>query len=580
MPPKTKVKKEKDGKAMKGKKVKKEILKAKVKKEPGVEKRGCGKKVPGKSWEMNHYRHQVGFLDEVVKPPWKVCFGALGTGIIAVRPEETRSSSSSSSSKVKKEVKKEPADSEGSNRIPSEATVVLFLNSPYCGAMSRNGVPMSGYSDTLDEKSRSLHWRSQRADRGTKIQAIVKHQQSGGRVVVGVRGAAMATFKLLGVVTRISNIQLRGMLIEAGSWLISDGAKVHKNIGPACLDSGLKQGIGLKQIRYIDDDSLTKQSLKKCAACCFAEANCRLHFDELRQEGVSTYKNRPSDFASKLGKFGKRQLGRGRGRGRGTKREVKDEPADSSASKKRLRFKQGVLKEEPDEEDTDPVRAIKKERRDSADEEEKEKQQSGDGFKLGQHVERRDKGRAWGVGYVKSLSPLEVTAKDDPSANGYEWDEVRRISDKEVIQKRPAAILGMLMESAKKGKSLKADAAVSKTASSGSAPSQGAPQSSSPKSPLLPKRELEEVPPAVRAAMEDSQKLLGSSKDLDCSIIMSLSASSPSKKVAEADTSTAVAETSVDGASADSDIEVIDVKECNPPRPVATDDAVVGVDVE
>lgn len=47
-------------------------------------------------------------------------------------------------------------------------------------------------------------------------------------------------------------------------------------------------------------------------------------------------------------------------------------------------------------------------------------------FAVGQKVERRDNGEDWGTGFVVSLDPLMVTCDDDdPSADGYEWAEVR-----------------------------------------------------------------------------------------------------------------------------------------------------------
>jgi len=56
-------------------------------------------------------------------------------------------------------------------------------------------------------------------------------------------------------------------------------------------------------------------------------------------------------------------------------------------------------------------------------------------FTLGQKVERRDHGEDWGAGFVVQLDPLMVTCDDDdPSAEGYEWAEVRVLS--EVVESR------------------------------------------------------------------------------------------------------------------------------------------------
>merc|ERR1712151_345135 len=50
-------------------------------------------------------------------------------------------------------------------------------------------------------------------------------------------------------------------------------------------------------------------------------------------------------------------------------------------------------------------------------------------FTVGDRVQRRDKGEVWEFGYVNAVNPLKVTAKDDPNADGYIWDEVRRVDD-------------------------------------------------------------------------------------------------------------------------------------------------------
>jgi len=46
-------------------------------------------------------------------------------------------------------------------------------------------------------------------------------------------------------------------------------------------------------------------------------------------------------------------------------------------------------------------------------------------LKIGQTVERRDRGEPWGVGLVTSLKPLQVTGIPSDWPNGYEWHEVR-----------------------------------------------------------------------------------------------------------------------------------------------------------
>jgi len=344
--PKVKVKTEK------GVPVKKE--KVAVKKEIADGASRTGVRTSIKTWDQKaHYRHQVGFLDEVLKPPWKLCFGALGTGIIGIQPETTSSSKSSSSksSSSASRVKTEPAEeSEVPSRIPADATVALLLNAPGLGAQGRNGNVMGGYGDVVDVKTKTLHWKSQRSDcKSTKIGAIVAHCRKGGRIVVGVRGTSLSSrFSLLGIVSSIDKVEEVKFLIEDGAFVICDGAKIHKTIGPACLDVGLKSGIGLVTKRY----PLSEKNGKDytfCKACCYAEPHARLHFDELSKEGLAEYGLGSTRFLKKL------EAERAKVK---VERKVKQERSmDESPPRTRLRFKQ----EAPD------WAPVKKEREDSSD---------------------------------------------------------------------------------------------------------------------------------------------------------------------------------------------------------------------
>lgn len=56
-------------------------------------------------------------------------------------------------------------------------------------------------------------------------------------------------------------------------------------------------------------------------------------------------------------------------------------------------------------------------------------------FAVGDRVQRRDKGQAWGIGYVKSVNPLSVTLNDYAlDMKGYSWAEVRHIQDVEAAK--------------------------------------------------------------------------------------------------------------------------------------------------
>merc|ERR1712232_901920 len=55
-------------------------------------------------------------------------------------------------------------------------------------------------------------------------------------------------------------------------------------------------------------------------------------------------------------------------------------------------------------------------------------------YKVGERVQCRGQGE-WGWGYVTSLFPLKVTAKDDPDAPGCLWREVRSDKDRKAEEK-------------------------------------------------------------------------------------------------------------------------------------------------
>jgi len=140
---------------------------------------------------------------------------------------------------------------------------------------------------------------------------------------------------------------------------------------------------------------------------------------------------------------------------------------------------------------------------------------------------------------------LEVTAKDDPKANGYEWDEVRIMQRGQThpeVMKRPAAkaVLGKMQKASvrkpstasKEGPGLDkaADASASQPGSSGADASEGKPapkpaakKAGTPTPPaslrVVPKQELAASESASQTASmpasEAAKKPLGASKDLD-----------------------------------------------------------------
>merc|ERR1711865_1269299 len=97
--------------------------------------------------------------------------------------------------------------------------------------------------------------------------------RSGGKVVVGVRGSNVAAdYQKLGVVKKIDQINEAKFLVEEGSFVICDGVKLHKNIGPSCIDVGLRAGIGLVPKRYPLPENQAK-NYRLCKACCYSEPN-------------------------------------------------------------------------------------------------------------------------------------------------------------------------------------------------------------------------------------------------------------------------------------------------------------------
>ena len=57
-------------------------------------------------------------------------------------------------------------------------------------------------------------------------------------------------------------------------------------------------------------------------------------------------------------------------------------------------------------------------------------------FKVGERVMRRDTGKEWRPGYVTQVDPLEVTRFDDPKAEGFSWDEVKKMDDTEEVRRK------------------------------------------------------------------------------------------------------------------------------------------------
>jgi len=258
----------------------------------------------------DHYRFQVAFINTIVRPPWHLCFGNLGTGFVGVR--QTTSTS---------------VDSGDDAQGKGEVTMIIFINSPASALQSRAGKAIGGYQGQIDATRRTLEWSAQRNDKNNKkVQALIDHIDSGGRLVVGVRGDKAGHFKCLGDAKRMVLTERAQFLVEAGDHVLQElGTNTfHKAITASCLSPFLRQGVGLVAARY---PLRSRCRPRWCTSCCYMPPRALLHFDELVAEGVTAFSAPPQ---------GKRE--------RVIVKSVKAEPSASPV--KRLRFKQPIIKVE------------------------------------------------------------------------------------------------------------------------------------------------------------------------------------------------------------------------------------------
>merc|ERR1719409_2228787 len=115
--------------------------------------------------------------------------------------------------------------------------------------MNFKGRSFGCYDEFLDEQAKTLNWSGQHSDlKNVKVNTIVHHCNTGGRVMVGVREECTSRFIALGDLSHVSGIQSASFLPREGDKLIkeSGGDKIHKAIDAGCLDAGLKAGVGLE----------------------------------------------------------------------------------------------------------------------------------------------------------------------------------------------------------------------------------------------------------------------------------------------------------------------------------------------
>lgn len=283
-------------------------LKSEVKKELGGKngknvkiKKELSDTIGGKSGfakGIKHYCYQLACVNSIVPSPWKLCFGAFGSGIIGVRPEtsevkEERVKQERKEDKVKKELEEEEDDNaESVPALPVDSTVILLINAATSPMMSRNGHIVGSYTESLDIENACLRWSSQRRDKNNRvILAIVAHCLRGGRIVVVARNGQTEegrTFKLLGEVSHIDEVRKSSFLVQDGDQILLERGNnlYHRQIGVTCLNQGLKSGVGLAAARY---PLKQQKAVRWCASCCFQPPSALLHFKELMPEGVALY---------------------------------------------------------------------------------------------------------------------------------------------------------------------------------------------------------------------------------------------------------------------------------------------------
>lgn len=244
-------------------KVKRECL---VKQEPGDNNEGLGKK--DKVWDpIQHFTHQMAVVQQYIPAgtEWERFLGSLGTGILGARAKAAGQKSQDAAA-----VKTEKTDS----------FIFLFLNAAAGRLQEWNGKVMSGFTDCLNRKAKTLRWESQRNDKtGRVIAQIIEHTQQGAEVVVAVRASPGDSFSILGKTRNFGQDSAAQFLLEPGDHLIGErgSQRMHKCITAQCIDAGLKMGIGLVPQQFPLPERTGR--VQFCTACCWKPATAIIRFD-------------------------------------------------------------------------------------------------------------------------------------------------------------------------------------------------------------------------------------------------------------------------------------------------------------
>mmetsp|Transcript_37505 Transcript_37505/g.81469 ORF Transcript_37505/g.81469 Transcript_37505/m.81469 type:complete len:433 (+) Transcript_37505:81-1379(+) len=264
-----------------------------------------------------HYVHQIRLISSVIQGPWTVCFGGLGTGIVGVRPplmgEATYNLPDKinplrklkrelvQDAKVKQELKEEENDDEelpdGAKRLTDNTTIFLLVNSKLFIPQQRNGKALGDYADALDLEKGLFHWSSQHSDRrNMKLNTIIGHVARGNRLVIATRGGDIQdklSFRVLGEVGETSDVKPYKFLVEDQEMVVQErGTDLHhKAIKAACLDAGLRSGIGLIGVKY------RKSSFngRFCSVCSYQPGSAVLHLKELNKAAADAFIKREEE---------------------------------------------------------------------------------------------------------------------------------------------------------------------------------------------------------------------------------------------------------------------------------------------
>jgi hypothetical protein len=99
-------------------------------------------------------------------------------------------------------------------------------------------------------------------------------------VIIVVRSRLGERFHVLGRTRDVHHVSMPRFLLKTGDHIVGErkSMRVHKEISVACLNAGLRAGVGLFAARYPLPEDYTGQF---CAACCWEPAAASFNFESL-----------------------------------------------------------------------------------------------------------------------------------------------------------------------------------------------------------------------------------------------------------------------------------------------------------